>query len=128
MCPGRAGDHRVSRMYGTSELGPLGLVATGASSRLPVCDQEAERVEERRGPAPLSRPEPSLHLSEVDTCRGECMAFAQTPAEPGPDRRSVPQLADEHRRVQHVDGQDASSVRRWARTHSLIDAWSLNWG
>lgn len=76
------------------------------------------------GPRPRlrSRGRRPLHLGQVHTVGRQRVAVGQELKQRWRHVRGPSQVADEDRRVQEVDAQDAASVRRWARTHSLIDA------
>lgn len=124
----RACDKSIGRVNRTASFGPRRLILAGAAGRLPIGEQEPKSVEKGRCPSPLARSQPPLDLGQVYARRGQRVSLAQASAQTRRDRRCVPQVADEDGRVEDVDGQDASSVRRWARTHSLIESWSLNSG
>jgi len=126
--PRRSCDQRVGGVDGEPAGGQVGLVLTGTADCLPVGHEEPECIEERRRPASLLRAQSALDLSEVHARRGESVPFTQPASKADRNRRCVAEVADEHRRVEDVDGQRTSSVRRCARTHSLIAAWSVNCG
>ena len=50
------------------------------------------------------------------------MALGQELKQRGAQLLGTTQVADEDSGIEEVDGQDALSERRWARTQSLIDA------
>lgn len=124
----RTCDEGIGRVNRPASFRPRRLVLAGAAGRLPIGDQEPESVEKGRRSSPFARSQPPLHLGQVHARRGQRVSVAQAPTQARRDRRCVPQVADENGGVEDEDGQDASSVRRWARTHSLIESWSLNSG
>jgi len=128
VCSGRAGYQRVGSVDGPAIAREVGLVAAGTPCCLPVGYEEAESIEESGRSLSFLRPETSFDLGDVHARRRERVSLVEPASEVGRDGWRVPQVPDQHRRVEDVDGQDASSVRRWARTHSLIDAWSSNSG
>ncbi len=77
-----------------------------------VGHKEPKGVKERAGTLALPRPQASLDLGEVHASRGERVALGQPLPEIRRDQGCISQVPDEDRRVEDVDGQDASSVRR----------------
>lgn len=128
MRSGRAGYQRVGGVDGPAPAREVGLVAASSARCLPIGYEEAEGIEECGRSPTLSGPEASFDLGNVYARRRQRVPLVEPAPEVGCDGWRVAQVPDQHRRVEDVDSQDASSVRRWARTHSLIDAWSSNWG
>lgn len=125
---GGAGYQRVGGVDGPTPAREVGLVAASTARCLTIGYEEAESIEECGRSPTLGRPEASFDLGDVDARRRERVSLVEAASEVGRDGWRVSQVPDQHRRVEDVDSQDTSSVRRWARTHSLIDAWSSNSG
>lgn len=128
MGAGRAGHEGVGRVDRQAPPGEIGLIPSGPPGRLPVGGEEPERVEEPFGPPALLRAESAFDLGDVHARRRQHVALIQPAPKIRRDPRKVPEEPDQDRRIQEIDGQDASSVRRWACTHRLIEAWSSNSG
>jgi hypothetical protein len=126
--PGGSRDESIRGVKGASPTGPFGLV-TPRPTRASRSVTRKRSWSVSASACLLSRGrKASLDFGKVHAAGRQDVALGQDLKQARSQVVGPPQVADEDSGIEEVDGQDALSVRRWARTQSLIESWSRQCG